>query len=229
MKLFLTVKLTQKPRLSTLIRGLLIAIFALPSLVSAKDYKVEVLVFKNIGDHRAYESYRNSTIGEMLSNATVWQIEPSLLEQDATSIVDSEDYQLTHHLSWAQESLPYSESAAVNIIETGLNGWIKVYASHLLFINVDLDFNGYRMNEKRRIKLNEKHFFDHPKFGLLVQVSRREETEPDEDLNNDSGQLRQATSTPTDSFSLIDKLPEPKVEGYLNVDLGKSARSYQSE
>ena len=36
---------------------------------------------------------------------------------------------------------------------------------------------GYRMVEKRRLKLNERHYFDHPKFGLLVQVSRLEANE----------------------------------------------------
>jgi len=217
MKHFLTVKSTQKPRLSKLLLGLAITVLTLPSLVAAKDYKVEVLVFENIGDHRAYESYRNSEIDEMLSNATVWQMETGMLEQDATSIVDSEDYQLTHHLSWAQESLPYSESAAINVIEPGLNGWIKVYASHLLFINVDLDFNGYRMTEKRRIKLNEKHFFDHPKFGLLMQVSRLEE--PELDATNDADPIAIPPQSPDkiDTFGLINQFTDPLIEGYLSV------------
>ena len=50
----------------------------------------------------------------------------------------------------------------------------KVYATDLLFADINIDVNGYRLTEKRRLKLNEKHFFDHPKFGLLVQVSRLE-------------------------------------------------------
>ena len=49
-----------------------------------------------------------------------------------------------------------------------------MYADQLLFTNIDLDHNGFRMKEKRRLKLNEKHFFDHPKFGLIMQVSRLE-------------------------------------------------------
>jgi hypothetical protein len=35
--------------------------------------------------------------------------------------------------------------------------------------------DGFRLAEKRRIKLDEKHFFDHPKFGVLMQVSRLEQ------------------------------------------------------
>ena len=45
----------------------------------------------------------------------------------------------------------------------------------LLFANLDIDFKGLRLKEKRRLKLNEKHYFDHPKFGILLQVSRLEE------------------------------------------------------
>ena len=31
-----------------------------------------------------------------------------------------------------------------------------------------------RLTESRRIKLNELHYFDHPLFGVIIQVSRLE-------------------------------------------------------
>lgn len=34
-----------------------------------------------------------------------------------------------------------------------------------------LDIAGYRLNQNRRIKLNEIHYFDHPQFGIIIQVS----------------------------------------------------------
>ncbi|MCG8324602.1 MAG: peptidoglycan binding protein CsiV [Thiotrichales bacterium] len=35
------------------------------------------------------------------------------------------------------------------------------------------DFYRYaRIRESRKIKLNEVHYFDHPLFGALIQVSR---------------------------------------------------------
>ena len=30
----------------------------------------------------------------------------------------------------------------------------------------------FNLHEKRRVKLNEVHYFDHPYFGALVRVSR---------------------------------------------------------
>lgn len=142
------------------------------STAIARDYMVEVLIFENLDAHPAYESQHYIEPAELEPNADVWFLEPSMLMEEAQAIRNSADYKLLRHLSWGQESLPLSESAAFNVIETDINGWIKVYANQLLFANLDLDFNGYRMNEKRRLKLNEKHFFDHPKFGILMQVSR---------------------------------------------------------
>jgi len=141
---------------------------------------VEALVFKNIDPSQAMESHNYTTPRQFESEAETWLLEPSLLLTEAAAIDDSERYQLMHHYAWGQESLPVSLAAAFNVIETDLQGSIKVYAKQLLFANLDLEFDGYRLNEKRRIKLNEKHFFDHPKFGVLIQVSRLEEKDEEE-------------------------------------------------
>jgi len=42
-----------------------------------------------------------------------------------------------------------------------------------LDVNPDADY--VRLSESRKIKLNELHYFDHPLFGVLLQVSRLEE------------------------------------------------------
>ena len=39
-------------------------------------------------------------------------------------------------------------------------------------INIPADY--VRLTESRRIKLNELHYYDHPLFGVIVQVSRYE-------------------------------------------------------
>ena len=150
-------------------------------LIYAKDYKVEMLVFENLIEHRAYESYKNIKIEEIVTESEVVLIEPSMLLEEVVSFDESEDYLLLHHFSWGQESLDFTEAAVVNLTETDVSGWVKIYANQLLYVNLNLDFNGYRLNEKRRIKLDEKHFFDHPKFGVLIQVSRLEEEELDGD------------------------------------------------
>lgn len=71
-----------------------------------------------------------------------------------------------------------------------LSGSVRVYGDTYLFIDLDVvyragegsDTSGttfgsryapsvrYRIDERRRVKLNEIHYFDHPRFGALVQV-----------------------------------------------------------
>ena len=149
-------------------------LLAVPASGFAKDYQVEVVVFQNLAEHQAFENYRYPEIEEMTSNAEVWRVEPSLLLDAVKALDDAADYLVLHHFSWGQESLPLSEAASVQVTELDLKGWIKVYANQLLYVNLDLDYQGYRLTEKRRIKLDEKHFFDHPKYGVMVQVSRLE-------------------------------------------------------
>ena len=165
----MTRTLTVITQLSTFLFLLLVSCFSF-----AKEYKVEVLVFENTTPSFATESSQYVEPRESRSGSETWPLQPSMLLEEASRIQNSSNYQLVHHFSWGQKTLPYEKSANYSVAEQNARGFIKVYAEQLLFANIDLDFLGYRMIEKRRLKLNEKHFFDHPKFGLLMQVSRLE-------------------------------------------------------
>jgi hypothetical protein len=163
-----------------LLKVCLVASLLLVSQASfAKQYKVEVIVFENLQPQAAYENYRYTPLADISSPALTWEIEPSMLQEDAKIIEEAENYRLLHHYSWGQETLPVSEAAVYGVAEEYLQGWFKIYAGQLLFANIDIDFNGYRMIERRRLKLDEKHFFDHPKFGVMMQVSRLEPSDED--------------------------------------------------
>lgn len=141
---------------------------------NAKDYMIEVLVFENSSPSIATESSNYTEPRQARSGSNTWALEPSMLLDQANRINGSSNYRLIHHFSWGQKALPFEKSANFSVAEQNMRGFIKVYAEQLLFANIDLDVSGYRMNEKRRLKLNERHFFDHPKFGILMQVSRLE-------------------------------------------------------
>ena len=69
-----------------------------------------------------------------------------------------------------------------------VEGIVRVKIGHLL--HVDVDFLYYhegtpvRLTETRKLKLNELHYFDHPLFGVIVQVSPfvlpKVKTDPDD-------------------------------------------------
>jgi len=97
------------------------------------------------------------------------------LANSAKKIANSPDYQLISHQSWGQKSASYGSSAAKTFTQTGLNGFIKIYAKQLLLTEITLNFQGHLLKEKRRLKLNDVHYFDNAGFGVLMRVSREED------------------------------------------------------
>lgn len=81
------------------------------------------------------------------------------------------------NVAWTQEIEAESFGDAVKLSDSDGNvyGYLRLQRSHYLFLIVDLEFNEggqiYRLNEKRRIKYNEIHYLDHPKFGVIARVS----------------------------------------------------------
>ncbi|ADN76715.1 conserved hypothetical protein [Ferrimonas balearica DSM 9799] len=95
-----------------------------------------------------------------------------------------------------------------------LNGWLRIYLDHFLFIETKLDLReeGERrwsatsleadsgalaadvtvaeesepflltipLEQNRRVRSREIHYFDHPKMGLIVQIRRMEQPQPSE-------------------------------------------------
>ncbi len=169
--------ITCNNRLSSVLLGTILALLTAGMSASAyaKNYQVEAIVFKQVDAGSATESHRYTPPSEPRSPAETWVVEPRLLEEELAALTASANYQVIQRFSWSQESLPYSESASMSFYEPSLKGWIKVYANSLLYVNLDLEVDGFRLTEKRRIKLDEKHFFDHPKIGVLLQVSRLED------------------------------------------------------
>jgi len=55
-----------------------------------------------------------------------------------------------------------------------------VQRSQYLFMFADVDWASgghvYGIRDKRRIKFGERHYFDHPAFGLIIQVRPSKDT-----------------------------------------------------
>ncbi len=103
-------------------------------------------------------------------------------------------YNLLKKVAWIQPAVNKNDAPVVSIGEQqNLSGQVRFYSKKLLFIELELRFNRpmtnipdttvpysshyyqtpvYLIKETRRLKLNEIHYFDHPRFGTLVKVSR---------------------------------------------------------
>lgn len=139
------------------------------SALASGSYHVEALIFSNGGGSTG--AYSNSP-ADAPDFGSSWALNTAYLKKSASKIRNSGNYSVVKHIAWGVRSLPYSRSAAHTINGSGVNGWVKIFAKSLLFAHIDVVHNGSRLQEKRRLKLNEVHYFDNESFGMLLRVSR---------------------------------------------------------
>lgn len=156
-------------------------------------YEIEVVVFENrladlLGDELLMRDTEQAKI-RGLENAiipdkaegspTLSPAITSLLEQDG-------HYRVLTHLHWVQTVDAKSVAKPVRIASVNseeLEGSIRFYMSRHLHLDVNLLFREtlsvagadprtevYRLSEQRKLKGQETHYFDHPRFGVLARV-----------------------------------------------------------
>ena len=160
-------------------------------------YEIEVVVFENrLSDLEGNELWTR----EREKPASAGKDKPastgenppadSALSAAAAALEKSGQHHVLAHLRWRQTAEAKSVSKPVHLGNTtgGLDGSLRFYLSRFLIVEMNLAlreiqgggvFSGaaengtvvYRLNEPRRIKVSETHYFDHPKFGALVRVS----------------------------------------------------------
>jgi hypothetical protein len=97
----------------------------------------------------------------------------------AAKLRASGSYQPVAHAAWLQTASPWGRHAGIDLAEVGiqardLSGSVYLERGTLLHLGLDLRYGAdpvYHLSELRRIKFNEKHYFDHPAFGAIAIVS----------------------------------------------------------
>ncbi|MEL6949247.1 MAG: CsiV family protein [Pseudomonadota bacterium] len=113
------------------------------------------------------------------------------------------------HASWRQPVYGPDEETSLDLDRVGqlppeLGGTASIYVTRFLHLTLDLNLADtrapitesgtliYKMEERRKMRSTELHFFDHPRFGALALISRYEvEEEPvydDTDVLSPGGQ-----------------------------------------
>lgn len=165
--------------------------------VATNMYDVEVVVFENRlsdlenGELWARDPEKSAAAGKDES-VSAGENPPadSALSAAAAALEKSGRHHVLARLRWQQSAEAKSVSKPVKISNTaaGLDGSLRFYLSRFLILELNLALREaqsggmlsgaaekgaavYRLNEPRRIKVSETHYFDHPKFGALVRVS----------------------------------------------------------
>ena len=109
---------------------------------------------------------------------------------------ESIQYQLTSPPELLAGQIPDEFYEPIKLL---FDGTVRIRSSMFLYVDIDLVYfkkpeisvaedqleimgvltqansaDYFRLNESRRIKLNEFHYFDHPSFGVIIQVRRLE-------------------------------------------------------
>lgn len=162
---------------------LLFCLFAASTLAEARSYQIELIVFAQ----NAPTSERFDQSGSKISwpgnvrNVSGFTQGSKQLNGAYGTLKRSRDYRPLLHLSWIQNVGKNSLSQPVQIQKSGgqsgdlLDGFVRIQRGNYLHLLMDLEYapgsSTYRLKEKRRLKLNEVHYLDHPKFGVIAKVT----------------------------------------------------------
>jgi hypothetical protein len=143
-------------------------------------YSVEIVVFQQPGLPPPAASVM--TVPRAQAPAGRVELLPSSewqLANVAGGLKRSAGYRVLGHGAWAA-NVPANGTLTANVEEvlpgSGLSGAVAVQRGQFLFLRVELDYatpegRVYQMRERRRVKFNERHYFDHPALGVVAVVS----------------------------------------------------------
>ena len=145
-------------------------------------YDVEIIVFRNLSGQTDGEQWplagsaSADTAGRFRLEDALSNLPGSAyrMQRIADSLNRSGAYRVLAHKAWRQtarkrtQAAPYPVSAA----DGALEGTITLVRERFLHLVVDLALQStYVLEEKRRVRSGELHYFDHPVFGVIAEVN----------------------------------------------------------
>ncbi|MEE9339624.1 MAG: CsiV family protein [Methylococcaceae bacterium] len=170
-----------------LFKVFILGFFFINVQAAERSYKIEIIVFKqDDANTEVFEEIEsNIEWPRKITNRSEFEnvntTDLSLKESYSKLAGDNNSYQPLLYEAWIQKAKANSYSRAVRIsnAEGTIQGFFMLQRGHLIHMIADIEYSPemyeepiiYRLNEKRRFKLNETHYLDHPKFGVVVKVS----------------------------------------------------------
>ena len=167
------------------IKLLVVLILSLSSLAINADerlYKIELVIFEQdmpnteIFDQTESEIVWPKKVVDRLSYQQV-DTEFLMLKDSYRKLARSRNYRPLMHVAWIQKvkSNQYSTAVQITNPEKTINGFFRLQRGNLVHMIADIEYSSgdtiFRLNEKRRFKLNETHYLDHPQFGVIARIS----------------------------------------------------------
>jgi hypothetical protein len=163
-------------------------------------YDVEIVVFRNLAPSDGGERWNTPAMNATAYQRSFPQDQFTELAYRlyrmngiVRALENSRNYQVLYHRAWRQLAYNKQNSVAYPIeteIESGkrnsVQGWVRLIRERFLHLDIDLFLMAnpghaagattariplYQLDEKRRIRSGELHYFDHPRFGIIARVT----------------------------------------------------------
>jgi hypothetical protein len=153
------------------------------------QYDVEIIVFRNLSGQTDGEQWpladelMRDPAGHFRADDALAELPGSAyrMQRIADSLNRSGAYRVLAHKAWRQTARDAAQAAPypVNAAGDALDGTITLLRERFLHLDVDLVLqSSYSLDERRRVRSGELHYFDHPMFGVIAEVNPYEPPEP---------------------------------------------------
>ena len=188
-----------RARLSMLaLSALLVLVAAAPMPATAagnSGYVVEILVFRAITppagedlsatpEGRGFNGPSSAVSGAGGDNSVpgvLRMLDASQMQLGsmASKLRASHEWTVIAHAAWVQTATEWPRHDGLSLQQLGINAnglTGNIYVEHGQYLHLGLDLRlgdspGWALRELRKIRFNEKNYFDHPGFGVIAIVS----------------------------------------------------------
>ncbi len=165
------------------------------AVTTRSSYIVEVLVIQHKDKSAADELWPVNETKPIpgLDKATIVKDKPpayAKFNNAIERIAKDKRYKILAHKRWFQFADAKSDARPIRIkgeedARPVVDGTLKLYSKYYIYVELNMQLREkmrkdegkgddaspvYTLKEKRRVKLKQINYFDHPKFGLLVYV-----------------------------------------------------------
>jgi hypothetical protein len=165
--------------------ALCFSLMAWPQATSSARYKVELLVFRasNAAVDQRTAPATGASPAPLAPTASLQRLSSEQLRlHDAAKKLRSGGFVVLAHGGWLQNSQPWGSKRGfalqdLGIEVSGLTGQVGLQRGQYLHLIVHLHYSpdasssAVTLKETRRVRLNERHYLDHPGIGVIALVT----------------------------------------------------------
>ncbi|MBT8131567.1 MAG: peptidoglycan binding protein CsiV [Gammaproteobacteria bacterium] len=176
----------------TLLLAALLLGLMLPGWSQEEDltqFDVELIVFRHLtpdeSELQVDRVVEDETEEARIPRRRFTPLTPDQLRLGAVSqkLLGSKDWSPILHYGWRQPGIDRDDAPEVNLAGSRrgarATGTVRLSVERFLRLELDLEMDPgsgirYTLDQSRRMRSGEIHYFDHPQFGVIALVSRAE-------------------------------------------------------